>query len=424
MVDNIKNIKLNSNKVTESNKNIVKKTIQIHNLRTPFRLHRRNIPKVIEYKSDSEEFSMNPYDLYRPLNFKKNIKNDCSNTLPHLTSLFHMKHKLEKHLDTEKNTCQKLHKVLASSGIGSRREMEDLIISGRVSVNGEPAHIGQRIKLNDKVRVNGKLINNNFYNKIPKMIIYHKPAGEIVTHDDPNGRINVFSHLPKLTTGKWLSIGRLDINTEGLLIFTDSGELSNRFMHPKYGIEREYAIRILGEIDHLKEKLLLNGINLEDGLAKLESINYLGGEGTNRWFQIVIKEGRNREIRRIFEKIGLVVSRLIRTRFGDIILPRSLKRGKWISLDEDTIIALMSKLNLNINSINHINNKNKHLAELKIRNNIVCPSDPYGTGIIQNNAYANGYPILKDSKNYKFSKKSHNKNKIPDNKKIKMKKFL
>lgn len=240
----------------------------------------------------------------------------------------------------------KLHKVLADAGIGSRRDMEELIISGRVSVNSEPAHIGQRVGTEDVVRVNGRVIKRPDADRPPRIIIYHKPAGEIVSHDDPKGRETVFSRLPKIRMGKWLSVGRLDLNTEGLLIFTTSGDLANRFMHPRYGAEREYAVRILGELSTQQMKQLTDGIELEDGMAQFGSIEFVGGEGSNRWYRVTINEGRNREVRRMIEAMGLTVSRLIRTRFGEVVLPSSLRRGRWEELSSEMATALMVRLGL------------------------------------------------------------------------------
>ena len=240
----------------------------------------------------------------------------------------------------------KLHKVLADAGIGSRREMEELIVAGRVSVNGEPAHIGQRVGQDDQVRVNGRLINRPNINRMPRVVLYHKPAGEIVSHDDPEGRDTVFARLPRIRAGKWISIGRLDLNTEGLLIFTNSGDLANRLMHPRYGAEREYAVRVLGELGDEQIKQLREGIQLEDGPAKFGEFEFLGGEGSNRWYRVTIHEGRNREVRRMFDAAGVVVSRLIRTRFGEVVLPRNLRRGRWEELDNDTVAALMMRIGL------------------------------------------------------------------------------
>lgn len=257
--------------------------------------------------------------------------------------------KLEKRLGkylSSDTVRPKLHKVLAEAGVGSRREMEELILQGRVSVNGEPAHIGQRVGANDVVRVNGRLVARPKADRPPRVILYHKPAGEIVTMDDPENRATVFARLPKMRTGKWVSVGRLDLNTEGLLIFTTSGDLANRLMHPRYGSEREYAVRVLGEMTEEQRQQLLQGIQLEDGMAAFGCLDYIGGEGSNRWYRVTIHEGRNREVRRMFEAVGLLVSRLIRSRFGDISLPRNLRRGRWEELDADLVLALMERLGL------------------------------------------------------------------------------
>lgn len=240
----------------------------------------------------------------------------------------------------------KLHKVLADAGVGSRRDMEQLIIAGRVSVNGEPAHIGQRVGQEDVVKVNGQMVKRPRTDRPPRVILYHKPAGEIVTHDDPEGRDTVFSHLPNIKTGKWLSVGRLDLNTEGLLIFTTSGDFANRMMHPRYGYEREYAVRILGELEDEQRAQMLKGINLEDGVAKFNVVEFIGGEGSNRWYRVTLLEGRNREVRRMFEHFGLTVSRLIRTRFGDINLPRGVSRGRWQELEADVVLGLMAEMGM------------------------------------------------------------------------------
>ncbi|WP_460826686.1 23S rRNA pseudouridine(2605) synthase RluB, partial [Massilia terrae] len=247
---------------------------------------------------------------------------------------------------TAEDDAPKLHKVLAEAGLGSRRDMEELIIAGRVSVNGEPAHIGQRILPTDAVRINGKLVQRKASNKPPRVLVYHKQAGEIVSHDDPEGRPSVFDRLPTMKTGKWLAVGRLDFNTEGLLLFTTSGDLANRLMHPRYNIEREYAVRTLGELEEGMRQKLLAGVELDDGLAAFSKVQDGGGEGVNRWYRVVIGEGRNREVRRMFEEVGLTVSRLIRTRYGMMTLPSGLKRGRWDELDEHEVRALMGAVGI------------------------------------------------------------------------------
>ena len=270
---------------------------------------------------------------------------DTDVALAYLNDVAQLPQRLGKYLNSEV-LAPKLHKVLAEAGIGSRREMEELIIAGRVSVNGEPAHIGQRVGPEDQVRVNGRLVARPNKKKPPRLILYYKPAGEIVSHDDPEGRANVFARLPKLKIGKWLSVGRLDLNTEGLLILTTSGEITNRLMHPRYGAEREYAVRVLGELDAEQQRRLTQGIELEDGMAKFGSLEYLGGEGSNRWYRVTLNEGRNREVRRMFDAAGVTVSRLIRTRFGEIVLPRQLRRGRWEEVEPSMVEAIMVQLGL------------------------------------------------------------------------------
>jgi 23S rRNA pseudouridine2605 synthase len=235
----------------------------------------------------------------------------------------------------------KLHKVLAQAGLGSRLEMEQLIMEGRISVNNEPAHIGQRIQFGDQIKVNGKPIRVRIAPPPARVIAYHKPTGEVVTHDDPQNRPTVFRKLPKLQQGKWQSVGRLDLNTEGLLLFTNSGELANKLMHPRFGLEREYAVRVLGALSNEEKQRLLDGIDLEDGRAQFGTIEDGGGEGANNWYRVTISEGRNREVRRLFEALGHAVSRLIRIRYGAMMLPRGLKRGAFLELDERDIRALM-----------------------------------------------------------------------------------
>jgi 23S rRNA pseudouridine2605 synthase len=240
----------------------------------------------------------------------------------------------------------KLHKVLAEAGMGSRRDMEELIVAGRVSVNGEPAHIGQRIMPTDQVRINGKPVKRKLASKPPRILLYHKPTGEIVSHADPEGRPSVFDNLPTMKTAKWLAVGRLDFNTEGLLLLTTSGDLANRFMHPRYSVEREYAVRVVGELSEGMRQKLLHGVELEDGPANFLRIRDGGGEGTNHWYHVALAEGRNREVRRMFEAAGLMVSRLIRTRHGPIALPKGLKRGRWEELEDNEVRGLLASVGL------------------------------------------------------------------------------
>jgi len=250
--------------------------------------------------------------------------------------------------DVDDEDTVKLHKVLADVGMGSRRDMEDLIIQGRVSVNGLPAHIGQRIGPTDQVRINGKQVHRKIQTKPPRVILYHKPAGEIVSQSDPEGRPTVFDRLPKPRQGRWIAVGRLDFNTEGLLLFTTSGELANRLMHPRYGIEREYAVRILGELSQENTAQLKSGIQLDDGQARFLRLAMGGGDGANRWYHVALTEGRNREVRRMFEAVGHTVSRLIRTRYGMFLLPPRLRRGKWEEVSSEGVASLMKSAGLKV----------------------------------------------------------------------------
>ena len=231
----------------------------------------------------------------------------------------------------------KLHKVLAQAGVGSRRDMEQMIVDGLITVNGHSAHIGQRISFGDQIKVDGKPIRVSIVPPPPRIIAYHKPAGEVVTHDDPQHRPTVFRRLPRLPKGKWQSVGRLDLNTEGLLLFTNSGELANQLMHPRFGVEREYAVRVLGTLEPEAKAKLLEGVEIEGQQASFKSVETGGGEGVNRWYRVVITEGRNREVRKLFDSVGLTVSRLIRIRYGTVVLPHGLKRGAWVDLHTDDV---------------------------------------------------------------------------------------
>jgi 23S rRNA pseudouridine2605 synthase len=248
---------------------------------------------------------------------------------------------LSDETDTVDAGSQKLQKVLAAAGFGSRREMEEWISNGRVSVNGEVATLGTRITEEDRVLADRRPVRWPFGLTLPRVLIYHKPEGEIVSRDDPGARQTVFENLPKMKNGKWIAIGRLDFNTEGLLIFTSDGELANRLMHPSFAVEREYAVRIMGELTREHMQQLTSGIELDDGLARFERIMEEGGDNSNRWYRVVIREGRNREIRRMFAEVGMMVSRLIRVRFGVVNLPARVKRGKMMELDVKQIVTLL-----------------------------------------------------------------------------------
>ncbi|MDI1309964.1 MAG: pseudouridine synthase [Methylotenera sp.] len=245
---------------------------------------------------------------------------------------------------------QRLHKLLALAGLGSRRDMEALIASGRVTVNGAPATQGQGVTQHDTVRLDSRPVKLPFIAELPQVLIYHKPEGEIVSQDDPEGRASVFDKLPKVKNGKWIAIGRLDMNTSGLLIFTTSGELANRFMHPRYEVEREYAVRIFGELTEGQMTQLKEGIELEDGPANFDSITAQGGEGANHWYQVILREGRNREVRRLFEAFQLPVSRLMRVRFGPVNLPPRVKRGSMLKLEQKEVVGLLEWADLPVPS--------------------------------------------------------------------------
>ncbi len=236
----------------------------------------------------------------------------------------------------------KLQKLLAQKGLGSRREMEALIAAGEVSVNGKIAVVGDRVGAEDVVRIGKRVIRLNLEESLPKVLLYHKPEGEIVSQHDPEGRPSVFDKLPHLRSSKWIAIGRLDFNTSGLLVFTTDGVLANRLMHPRFEVEREYAVRILGELTAEQMTQLTTGVELADGPAAFSYLAEQGGEGINHWYRVILKEGKNREVRRMFEAIGLTVSRLMRVRFGPINLPPRIKRGQWLELEEKEIRRLLS----------------------------------------------------------------------------------
>ena len=228
---------------------------------------------------------------------------------------------------------ERLQKVLARAGLGSRRQIEDWIRDGRVQVNGQPARLGQKVSGRERIAVDGKKVNlKSGEQVVAATILYHKPAGEICSRDDPDGRPSVFSALPRLPGGRWISVGRLDFNTSGLLLFTTDGELAHRLMHPAQEIEREYAVRLLGTVDLPMLERLIQGVELEDGVARFSAIEESGGSGANRWYHVIIKEGRNREVRRLWESQGVKVSRLTRVRYGPVILERKLRPGKYRSL--------------------------------------------------------------------------------------------
>ena len=233
---------------------------------------------------------------------------------------------------------QRIQKVLAQMGLGSRRQIEQWIAEGRVQINGKTAVLGQTISQSDKIRANGKLVDikHSFshlgsLNKV-RILLYHKPEGEIVSVKDPKNRPTVFAHLPRLRNAKWINVGRLDFNTSGLLLFTTSGELANRLMHPSSGIIREYSVRILGELTLESQQKLLRGVEIDGELYQFQSLEEVGGTGANRWYKVTLSEGKNREVRKLFASVNCTVSRLIRIRYGNLILPPLLRRGKTYEL--------------------------------------------------------------------------------------------
>jgi len=237
---------------------------------------------------------------------------------------------------------ERLQKVMAQSGHGSRRNIEILIAQGHLTINGQVAKLGDSVGPGDKVKLDGALIRLRFGEAMPRVLLYHKPEGEIVTRDDPEGRATVFEKLPKVQGGRWVSVGRLDLNTGGLLIFTTSGELANRLTHPRFEVEREYAVRTLGELTEEQKAKLLSGVDIEGESCKFDSIEDRGGEGANHWYHVVLREGKNREVRKMMEAVSLAVSRLMRVRFGTVQLPSFLKRGMMREMGEEDVQQLLA----------------------------------------------------------------------------------
>ncbi len=241
---------------------------------------------------------------------------------------------------------EKLQKVLARAGLGSRRQMEEWITDGRVKINGKTATLGDRVTEDCRIHVDNKpLAKDAAQPKECRVIIYNKPEGEICSRNDPEGRPTVFEQLPRLKNQRWISVGRLDINSSGLLLFTNDGELANQLMHPSSNIEREYAVRVYGEVDADMLKRLRKGVKLDDGMASFKRIKDAGGDGKNHWYHVVICEGRQREVRRLWESQDIQVSRLIRLRYGPISLPRNLARARWRALTERQVARLLEDYN-------------------------------------------------------------------------------
>lgn len=238
----------------------------------------------------------------------------------------------------------RLQKLLAQAGFGSRREIEDWISAGRLTLNGNLAQLGNRATARDKIELDGKPLAFETAPADIRVLVYHKPEGELVSRSDPQGRPTVFANLPRIRGAKWMSIGRLDFNTSGLLLFTNSGELANGMMHPRSEIEREYAVRVFGGLAEEEVERLLAGVKLGDGIAAFGKVVPAGGDGANRWYRVTLKEGRNREVRRLLEALGKQVSRLMRLRYGAVTLPEDLKPGEWRELEAGAVAALAAQL--------------------------------------------------------------------------------
>jgi 23S rRNA pseudouridine2605 synthase len=236
---------------------------------------------------------------------------------------------------------ERLQKFLAQCGLGSRRQIEGWIRSGRITVNGAVAGLGAHVSGTEVIRLDGKPVRSQVDKPKRQVLAYYKPVGEVTSRNDPEGRPTVFQRLPHLGSGRWITVGRLDINTRGLLLLTNDGDLANRLMHPASAVEREYAVRVLGEVSPAIIKTLQQGVLLADGLARFEAIRAAGGNGANRWYHVTLCEGRNREVRRLWESQGMVVSRLLRIRYGPIVLPPGLQPGQWDALNDGQINALL-----------------------------------------------------------------------------------
>ena len=238
--------------------------------------------------------------------------------------------------------AERLQKFLARAGLGSRRQIEDWVRQGRITVNGVAAQLGAQVGAADDIQIDGKRVSVRADRQRRRVLAYYKPVGEMTTRSDPEGRPTIFERLPPLRDGRWIAVGRLDLTTQGLLLVTNDGELANRLMHPSSQIEREYAVRVLGEVVPEMLKRLREGVTLEDGVARFDDLREAGGEGANRWYHVVLREGRNREVRRLWESQGVTVSRLTRVRYGPVALRRGLHPGRWDELDETQIGALLA----------------------------------------------------------------------------------
>ncbi|MCF2861419.1 Ribosomal large subunit pseudouridine synthase B [Pseudoalteromonas sp. THAF3] len=268
---------------------------------------------------------------------------------------------------------EKLQKVLARAGVGSRREMEKYIEANRVSVDGKVARLGDRVEPNQTIRVDGHIVKvEEPQERVCRVLMYHKPEGELCTRKDPEGRRTVFDRLPRIEGDRWIAIGRLDINTSGLLLFTNDGELANRVMHPSYEIEREYSVRVFGDVSKEAVRNLTKGVELDDGPARFHSVKPMGGEGINKWFNVTLSEGRNREVRRMWQSQGVEVSRLIRVRYGELELNKRLPQGGWEELELSKVNYLRKTVKLKPEtqtklSVDPIKRKDKRAKVNRIR---------------------------------------------------------
>lgn len=255
---------------------------------------------------------------------------------------------------------ERIQKVLARGGLASRREIERWITEGRLKINGVVVTQGTHLKTGDYLQLNDRVVHWEKFERQPtRVLIYHKPTGEIVSRNDPQGRPTIFANLPKLDTSRWISVGRLDVNTSGLLLVTNNGELANKLMHPSTEVEREYAVRILGEVPDDKIELLKQGVQLEDGLAKFDQIYFMGGEGANKWYHVVVSEGRNRLVRRLWEAQNVVVSRLMRVRYGPVVLSDGLRTGKCYELDKKELDLLFEFAGLEVETTSIVKTEKK-----------------------------------------------------------------
>lgn len=283
----------------------------------------------------------------------------------------------EGYMSVKPQKTEKLQKILARSGHGSRREIETFLQAGRISVDGKIATLGDRVEVTPatKIRLDGRLLAIKEPEKeICRVMAYYKPEGELCTRHDPEGRPTVFNRLPRLTGARWIAVGRLDVNTSGLLLFTTDGELANRLMHPSREVEREYAVRVFGEINDAKIRQLTQGVQLEDGPASFKTVSYRGGEGMNQWFNVTLTEGRNREVRRLWESVGVQVSRLIRVRYGDIDLPKGLPRGGWteLGLEQTNYLRELVELPVETESKVAVERDQRRIKANQIRRAVKC----------------------------------------------------